>query len=343
MQNLRLRLLSYLVIAYMLLAFSWWSVLLYVKNRDAFLAKSESLQLVMAAQQEIQNLVEVFQTPQYQELRERYERQEWMIFGEAAVFIISLVIGVYMINRGYNKEVVAAQQRRNFLLSITHELKSPIASIRLVLETLLKRQLRKEQVEHFSRNALKETDRLHDLVNNLLLAAKIETAYQPVYEEIEVNEFFRDLSQRMQTKFPRAHIEFQSDTPVLYCKADELGLTTIGVNLIENAIKYSADEPARVTVALEHHKEKILLEFADNGLGISEEEKKKIFQQFYRVGNEDTRKTKGTGLGLYIVDQIVRAHEGKINVRDNAPRGTVFSIELPNMARVPAKAAATAS
>ncbi len=334
MQNIRLRLLSYLVIAYMLLAFSWWSVLLYVKNRDAFVAKSESLQLVMAAQKDVRSQEEFFQTEQYQELRDKYKRQEWMIFGEAAVFIISLVIGVYMINRGYNKEVVAAQQRRNFLLSITHELKSPIASIRLVLETLLKRQLRKEQVEHFGRNALKETDRLNDLVNNLLLAAKIETAYQPVYEEIEINEFFHDLSQRMQAKFPQAHIHFSSHNPSLYFKADELGLTSIGVNLIENAIKYGQQStPTEVAVSLQSDGQKILLEFADNGLGISEEEKKKIFQQFYRVGNEDTRKTKGTGLGLYIVDQIVKAHEGKISVRDNQPQGTVFSIELPHTTR----------
>lgn len=330
---MRLRLLSYLVIAYMLVAFSWWSVLLYVKNRDAFQAKSEYLQLVMAAENAVQNRQDFLQSPEYKDLQAKYKRQEWMIFGEAAVFIISLVIGVYMINRGYNKEMVAAQQRRNFLLSITHELKSPIASIRLVLETLLKRQLKKEQIVHFGQNALKETDRLNDLVNNLLLAAKIETAYQPHLEIIEINEFFKDLCARMQSKFPKAQIHFHSKLPDTYIRGDELALTSIGVNLIENGIKYNLENPI-INIQLSTQAQKIILEFSDNGIGISEEEKKKIFQQFYRIGSEDTRKTKGTGLGLYIVAQMVKAFNGKISVLDNKPQGTLFRIEWPQEAPV---------
>ena len=256
-----------------------------------------------------------------------------MIFGEAAVFIFSLVIGVYMINRGYNKEMTASQQRRNFLLSITHELKSPIASIRLVLETLLKRQLRKEQIDHFGNNALKETDRLNDLVNNLLLAAKIETTYQPVLEEIELQEFLEDITQRMQEKFPGAKIRFISQVENPYLQGDLMGLTSIAVNLIENAVKYNIGKP-EIEVRLKEEKKKVLLEFADNGIGISDQEKKKIFEQFYRIGKEDTRKTKGTGLGLYIVDQIVKAHGGKITVSDNLPQGTVFTVEFPREADV---------
>jgi len=312
----------------MLVAFSWWSVLLYVKNKDAFNAKSQTLQLVMAAERSIDSRADFLETKEYLDLYEKYKRQEWMIFGEAAVFIFSLVIGIYMINRGYNKEMIAAQQRRNFLLSITHELKSPIASIRLVLETILKRSLKKEQIDHFGSSALKETDRLNDLVNNLLLAAKIETAYQPVLEEIEVNDFLKDICATMQEKFPKAQISFQSNTDYTIIEGDQMGLTSIAVNLIENAIKYSTESPI-INIQLNEKNKKLRLTFTDNGIGIPEQEKKRIFEQFYRIGNEDTRKTKGTGLGLYIVAQIVKAHEGKIEVRDNPTGGSVFSIDIP--------------
>ena len=328
MKNIRLRLISYLVIAYMLVAFSWWSVLLYIKNKDAFNAKSEYLQLVMVAERSIDSRASFLETAEYQDLHKKYKRQEWMIFGEASVFIFSLIIGIYMINRGYNKEMIAAQQRRNFLLSITHELKSPIASIRLVLETILKRSLKEEQINHFGSSALKETDRLNDLVNNLLLAAKIETAYQPVLEEIELNAFLKDICDTMREKFPKAQISFQSSTDYTIIEGDQMGLTSIAVNLIENAIKYST-EAAIIAIQLSEKNKKVFLTFTDNGIGIPDQEKKRIFEQFYRIGNEDTRKTKGTGLGLYIVAQIVKAHGGKIEVRDHPTGGSVFKIEMP--------------
>ena len=145
-QNLRLRLLSYIVIAYMMMAFAWWSILLFTKNRDAFRAKRDLFRIGMIADGTVKNDQEFLATDVYKNLSKQYQRQEWMILGEATFFVISLVIGVWLINRGYNKEVNAAQQRRNFLLSITHELKSPIASIRLVLETFMKRKLSPEQV-----------------------------------------------------------------------------------------------------------------------------------------------------------------------------------------------------
>ena len=326
--NLRLRLLSYFVIAYMLVAFTWWSVLLYTKNQDAYEAKIKYWELIYVAQGEIETAHEFTHTPKYQELSSKYKRQEWMILGEAAVFVLSLVIGVWLINRGYNKEMVAAQQSRNFLLSITHELKSPIASIKLILETLMKRKLEPNQFQKLGNNALGETDRLTNLVDNLLLAAKMETAYQPVFEEINLVELAEEMVQKIKTKFPKVNIGFQSKINDPYVKGDSLGLTSVIVNLIENAIKYSP-RPANIDIEFSQQKDALLLQFSDKGFGIPDEEKKNIFEKFYRIGNEDTRKTKGTGLGLYIVNEIVRAHKGKINIADNKPNGTIFKVYLP--------------
>jgi signal transduction histidine kinase len=312
----------------MLLAFTWWSVLLFTKNQDAYYAKRDLLKIGLIAEGLISSDHEFEHNLNYQELHKEYQRQEWMIFGEATVFVITLIIGIWLINRGYNREMLSTQQRRNFLLSTTHELKSPIASIKLVLETFKKRKLKPEQTEKLTQAALEETERLNNLVNDLLLSAKLEVAYQPNFEELNLADLVEDLVDRLITKYPKADFQFEKKDDIPIIQAEKLGMTSVTLNLLENAVKYSSESP-KITVDLRHQDHKILLDIADNGIGISDKDKKRIFEKFYRVGNEDTRTTKGTGLGLFIVQQIVKAHEGKISVEDNEPKGTKFKIELP--------------
>ena len=328
-RNIRLRLLSNFVIFFMLIAIAWWSILLYTKNRDAFQGRAGESKVLMIADGKIKNDAEFLETNFYKDLKKYYERQEWMILGESLVFVLSLIFGVYLINRGYNREIDAAQQRRNFLLSITHELKSPIASIQLVLETFIKRELSAAHINQFSSNALKETERLNDLVNDLLLAAKVETAYVPHLETINLKQFLGEIIERLQNKYPEVAFDFRKPATDIFIQADKTGLTSVAVNLLENAVKYGGTTPKISTVLRQAAKGAVRLEIADNGIGIPNKEKSKIFERFYRVGNEDTRKTKGTGLGLYIVHQIVLAHNGTIEVMNNRPQGTIFSISLP--------------
>ena len=327
-QNSRIRLLSFLVIGYMLLAFTWWSVLLFTKNRDAFGAKAELLRIGLAAQDLYINEENFQQTSVYRQLEKDYSRQEWMILGEGMAFSITLLIGLYLINRGYNREMQAARQRRNFLLSITHELKSPIASIRLVLETLNKRKLEEPQKEKLLRSGLQENERLHRLVNDLLLSAKLEATYQPIFTELDLVSLLQELIEQVGQKFPDASIQTSLPSK-LRIQGDATGMRSLLLNLLENALKYS-DPPADIQIIGELDAGNILLEIADKGHGIPDREKNKVFEKFYRVGNEDTRKTKGTGLGLYIVKEIVTAHGGKIQILNNKPKGTVFKITLPN-------------
>lgn len=323
---------SNIVIAYMLLAFAWWSFLLFSKNRTAFRWQANYNQMMMIADGKVEDNAEFLQTPEYKELEAAYEKQEWMIMGESLVFVISLVIGVWLINQGYNRKIEAAQERRNFLLSITHELKSPIASIKLVLETFLKRKkLEPKHIHQLSNNALTETVRLNRLVNDLLMAARVENAYEPFLETINLSQFLSDIIDRLRTKYPSVNFGLRQPKVPVMAKADRAALTSVAVNLLENAVKYGSDSPI-VNTVLRHDEtnQSIWLEFADNGIGIPDKDKSKIFERFYRVGNEDTRKTKGTGLGLYIVNQIIMAHRGTIAVTNNRPQGTIFTISLPS-------------
>lgn len=327
MSNLRLRLLSYVIMVYMLMAFAWWSLLLFTKNQDAFLAKRDLMRIGMVAEGHVGNDAEFEQTFDYQELAKKYQRQERMIFGEAMMFVVTLLVGIWFINQGYQKEVRANQQRRNFLLSITHELKSPIASIRLVLETILRRDLPKEKSNQLMVSALRENERLHELVENLLLSAKLETAYQPHFEEFDLAGLLEDLMAKLADRHPEAVIALEKPDDFPIVKMDKQGIISIATNLLENAIKYADGRP-EIEVRLSHSNGKVTMEFADKGAGIPDKEKKRIFEKFYRIGSEETRKTKGTGLGLFIVKQVVKAHNGTIQVLDNQPKGTVFKIVI---------------
>ncbi len=315
---------------YMLMAFAWWALLLFTKNRDAFHAKRELMQIGMVAEGRVKSTAEFEQMADYQELAAKYKRQEYMIFGEAMVFVLTLLAGIWFINQGYQKEVLANQQRRNFLLSITHELKSPIASIRLVLETLLRRkELPKEKSEQLANSALRENERLQELVENLLLSAKLESAYQPFFEEINLVELLKDIIAKLAERHPNAQISLEMAEGLPLVKMDKQGMISIATNLLENAIKYANDLP-KIVVSARYKGGQLTMDFADNGPGIPEKEKKRIFEKFYRIGSEETRQTKGTGLGLFIVAQVVKAHDGHIQVLDNQPNGTIFRIVMRN-------------
>ena len=147
-------------------------------------------------------------------------------------------------------------------------------------------------------------------------------------EEINLALLVEDLSTKIQEKNPRATIRYIQKGAIPLTIGDKPGLTSVILNLLENAVKYSADQPI-IEARIWSVQEQIHLEIADHGIGISDKEKKNIFEKFYRVGSENTRKTKGTGLGLYIVKEIVKTHDGDIQVLDNQPKGTIFKITLP--------------
>jgi signal transduction histidine kinase len=249
-----------------------------------------------------------------------------MILGEGAVFIFLFVVGAYQLHKAINRESKLHNQQKNFLLSVTHELKSPLASIKLYIETILKRDLNSGQRETFLVNSLKDIERLDDLVENMLLATKIDNkSYSFPKEEFNLSKLVEKIADRLQVHSCKSQTINLSVQPEVYLTGDKFALTSVVTNLIENAVKYSPD-CAEVNVNLEKKAENIVLSVSDNGIGISDEEKLRIFDKFYRVGSEDTRKTKGTGLGLYIVKHVLDKHQATIRVKNNHPSGSIFEV-----------------
>lgn len=328
----RLPWITYLIIAYLIAAFGWWSILLLRKNEAAHDAEVERIALRMAVQQEIDQPADFRTTEAYAEIKEAFERGQRMIIGEAILLILTILGGLYLLFRNLTREISAAEQQRNFLLSITHELKSPLAGIRLILETFQRRgQLKPELTQKLSTNALAETDRLTTLVNDLLLSAKLEQSYQLNEEEIDLAEIILDAADRVGMKYKTAVIHVDVEPELRPVRGDRVGLTSVAINLIENAAKYSQPEPVLEVNLRRGGRDELVWEVADNGGGIPDREKRKVFTKFYRIGNEDTRSAKGTGLGLFIVKQLVERHGGQLELSDNQPRGTRFRIFLPTV------------
>ena len=251
-----------------------------------------------------------------------------MILGEGSMFIIVFVFGAYSLHKTINKERKLQDQKRNFLLSVTHELKSPLASVKLLLQTIQKRDLTKTQMLDFINKSLLDIERLDDMVENMLLAAKIDnSSYTYPKSKFDLSMLVDSVVNRLQiTKCDcnQQIIEAEIE-PKVEITGDKFALTSVITNLVENAIKYSS--PCEVVAVKLFSKEgNVHLQVADHGIGITDEEKPRIFDKFYRVGSEDTRNTKGTGLGLYIVKQVLDKHQATIKVKDNRPAGSVFEV-----------------
>lgn len=252
-----------------------------------------------------------------------------MIIGEGIFFMLIFVVGALRLKRAFVREHKIQKQQQNFLLAVTHELKSPLASIKLAVQTILKRSLSEEQRNQFLSNSLKDIERLDDLVGNVLIATKLENLrYNFPKEDIDLSELVQSVAGRLQIHSCTTQVIKTDLEQGLQIDGDRFAITNVVTNLIENAIKYSPP-CAHVSVALVKEGGHVVFRVADHGIGISDSEKKLIFNKFYRVGSEDTRKTKGTGLGLYIVKTVLERHRAQIRVKDNTPSGSIFEVLFP--------------
>lgn len=247
--------------------------------------------------------------------------------GEGGTFLLVILIGAFVVYSSFRRSIRLSKQQNNFMLSVTHELKSPIAAMKLNLQTLERHNLDKDKKELLVDRCVKEANRLNDLCNNMLLASQMEGGqYKRSRESFSFTELVEDSLKDYDHRYPN---RISADTLPEYNLTGDRVLIQMAVNnLLENAIKYTPkDKP--VTVTMEERNNYISLQVADLGQGIPEEEKAKIFNKFYRIGSEETRKSKGTGLGLYLTAKIVRQHKGKISVKDNQPNGAIFDISFP--------------
>ncbi len=255
------------------------------------------------------------------------KRKTAQYIGEGTTFLALIVLGMVFVFRATRKQLRLSQQQQNFMMAITHELKTPIAIAQLNLETLQKRKLDEDKQQKLISNTLQEANRLNTLCNNVLFASQLDAgAYASSKQEIHLTDLVEGCIDDFKTRFPHRELK-EKITEGIYFYGEPLLLQMLVNNLIENAVKYSPKESS-ITISLEEANKKVSLTVTDEGAGIADEEKKKIFEKFYRSGNENTRRAKGTGLGLYLCKKIAESHNGYISVTDNHPTGSNFTVLL---------------
>jgi two-component system, OmpR family, phosphate regulon sensor histidine kinase PhoR len=262
------------------------------------------------------------------QLNRKHDRTVRMYILEGLVMMGLLFWGIIWIYRNLQNKLKLKRQQSNFLLSITHELKTPLSSIKLYLETLQKRSLDKEQSTTVISNSLADVQRLRDLVENVLLAAQLDIhKYELLLQETNVSELLHKTVNRFivpRAMQNRVNLFIEND---VYLVTDEGALETVVSNLLSNAIKYSPPD-GKVDVTLRTEPNHVFISVGDEGKGISTEEKELVFSRFYRSGDEQTRQTKGTGLGLFIVKNLMTLLRGEIKVKDRPEKGTIFELKF---------------
>lgn len=265
-------------------------------------------------------------TQELPEKNDEIDKRVFMILGEGAVFLLIVLVGIWQIRRSMKKEIQLSKRQNNFILSVTHELKTPLAANKLYIQTIKKRELKKEQINQLLDKSLEENERLSRMIDNILNASQFEQRkIKLVKEKINLFQLGIKCQERFSSIFQNYTIEVnvESGTEIL---ADKGLIHSVLNNLIENAIKYAGSE-SKIEIYGRKKGNQTIFGVKDNGMGVPDNEKKLIFNKFHRSGDENTRSQKGSGLGLYIVSQIITLHNGKIECLDNHP-GANFQITL---------------
>jgi signal transduction histidine kinase len=304
------------LLIYIIAALVWWFISLEKQNDLMY-----SYRLTELNKDDPSYSQKIFQ------LNEDRKRKTAQYIGEGSTFLLLILIGAVFVYRATRKQIRLSQQQQNFMMAVTHELKTPIAVTRLNLETLQKRKLDEQQQEKLISLALEETNRLNLLTNNILVAAQLESGNytinkQQVALSTLVNDSISDFTKRFRNRQVKSDVADD-----IFIEGELMLIQMLINNLVENAFKYSPkDKPVCVKLSSDGN---AVLKVIDEGAGIQASEKKKIFEKFYRSGNESVRTTKGTGLGLYLCKRILKDHKGTITVEDNKPVGSVFTVTIP--------------
>jgi len=266
----------------------------------------------------------------------------WIVLLAQQRFFIALTIGTVIFSLilvGLSfylvltiKEIRLNRRQANFIDSVTHELKTPIASLKLYLETLEMRSLDESRRAEFYLVMKSELGRLDALINQLLEVGRLDAiGHESDPEDVNLEQLLRKCAKSAGAHHKRDVTKvFHFDIEPAVINARRLVLEMIFGNLLDNAIKYGAEKPEVNVEVRVGNRGRVVTRISDNGEGVPVESRRKIFKMFYRGGDELVRKSKGTGLGLYIVRTLVRMLRGTINVydRDEKP-GSVFEVELP--------------
>lgn len=257
----------------------------------------------------------------------------WVVIVVLSVLVGLILAGIFIIFIYSQKMIQLLRLQQNFINNFTHELKTPVTSLKLYLETFLKYELPREDCNKYIGYMLHDTQRISENINRILNIAKLESkSYKNEFADLDlitlINHFLRDNKYH----FPGCHFQIDNNENIKHavCRINQTLFEMLLMNLLSNAVKYNKSSTPSVRVHFETKKKKLHIHFKDNGIGLEKCEFKKIFKKFYQVGNSQDMSAKGSGLGLYLAHHVARIHNGKIFAVSQGPgKGSVFMLMLP--------------
>ena len=258
----------------------------------------------------------------------------WALLAVGVSLLILVLVGVIIYFALAVKAIALSQRQSNFIDSVTHELKSPLASLKLYLQTLTRRPVPPVEQSDFHRFMLQDVERLDTLIDHLLDAAK--TMHRPalsIAEATRIVPVLKEAAIRVADRHNVQHdcivINVEKELEDVFVQGREADIEIVFRNLIDNAVKYSLPEPHVDTTVEVTKKSRVLVRVADNGPGIPLADRGQVFRRFVRLGSELERATPGTGLGLYLVKSIVKQLRGRVFVKGHlTKRGTIIEVDL---------------
>ncbi|MEY2587073.1 MAG: hypothetical protein RLY11_922 [Bacteroidota bacterium] len=307
----------WILLTYMVAALAWWYIELDQQNDLMLAFQKENLQKIGQLTPQMLAMVE-----------DEHSRNAKQYIGEGLTFLGFTLLGAIFLFVAVRRQIRYHLQQKNFMMAVTHELKTPIAVTKLSLETLKRHQLEESKKTKIINEAINETERLDNLCNNILLSSQLDAGgYQLTKNLFNLSDVVLQSVDAFKKRYPDRAFTHNIDHD-LFCYGEEFLIKLVINNILGNAVKYTQGEsPIEVDCKSDGGQIEILVK--DIGEGIPDPLKTKIFERFYRLEDERTRKSKGTGLGLYLSNQIIKDHDGKIYVKNNSPKGSVFTIQLP--------------
>jgi signal transduction histidine kinase len=330
MKGLPVRSIFWFIVVYVISFLLWWTFEHLRSNESIFHLQVEKQQLIWKIGEQgnhptlLKNQLEILQ-----QIEEKRFRRMVMFITEGCVFLGILLWGIYQLANSLMQSIAFKRRQNNFLLSITHEFKTPLAGIQLLNQTLMRRELTVDTQRELLQKSNNEVSRLSQLIDKVLEAARLGSGVEMQREKILLSTLLAELLEDFEPRLEELGFELEKNIqPGIFIMGNEMAVRSIVGNLIDNAIKYGINGKW-IQVSLSCSGDVVLISVADQGIGIEEEEKTKLFDVFYRVGSEETRSTQGTGLGLYIVHRSVIFLNGAISIRNNSPVGTIFDVRIP--------------
>ena len=260
------------------------------------------------------------------------ESHTWVVILVLSILVGIILMGIFIIFVYNQKTFQLYRLQHNFINNFTHELKTPVTSLKLYLETFTKHELSRDNQLKYINYMIQDVDRLSGNINRILNLARIESkiygddfvACDLVYT---VERFYKNNIQLFRDC--EINIYNPSNRSFSYRISPSL-FEMLLMNILTNAIKYNESHVPRVDITFEPGKDELRLRFEDNGIGIEKHEIKKIFRKFYQIGNSDNMSARGSGLGLYLVDSIAHIHKGRVKAESKGDgKGSIFTLILP--------------